>query len=309
MALSTPETKSKEEAVVTKAIAMHPKGRKKLQAVSLNDDDDALRVLVLGHTGSGKTFTLAEILQTLNFKGKPTKVFVASTDIGGNGLRSVKERLKQIDRLDLLSNLAWFHFRDYEDFASFTSNTDNLEVNGLPFWEFDPDLIAWDGVSNFQESLVWRYVMDLDPLSKDSTESRDAGIQAGQAEWGQIRKCCTLQIDQFVSLQNPNGKRVHKLVTCLLDDGKESKLTKETKQGPLIMGAARDYMGPAFDVILTAQALVPPGSKVPTYKYLCEFGAGKPLAKVRGAALPKELLDSADMKGLWEHLTKGKDAV
>ncbi len=288
---------------------MQPRGKKKLQSVSLNDDNDALKILMLGHTGSGKTFTMAEILQTLNYELQPTKIFVASTDIGGNGLRSVKERLKQLGRLDLLPNLAWFHFRDYEDFATFTTDANNIEVNGASFWDFNPDLIAWDGAANFQESHIWRYIMDLDPLAKDSTEVRDAGVQAGQAEWGQIRKCTTLQIDRFVSMQNPNGKQVHKLVTCLLDDGKESKLTKETKQGPLIMGAARDYMGPAFDLILTAQAVMPPGAKVPSFKYLCEFGAGKPLAKLRGVTLPKDMLDKADMKSLWEHLTASSKVV
>ncbi len=302
MAITLPETKSKEEAVVAKAVGMTLKGKKKLKAVSLDESQDAFRLLVVGHTGSGKTLTLAKALETKNDQGEPTKIFVASTDIGGDGLRTVKEYLKSIGRPDLLPNLAKYHFRDYEDFAAFTTDANNLEVNGKPFWEFNPDILAWDGVANFQESHVWRYIMSLDPLSRDSTESRDAGVQAGQAEWGQIRKTTTLQIDQFASLQNPNGKQVHKIVTCLLDSGKESKLTKETQQGPLIMGAARDYMGPAYDMIVTASGQTPPGAKEPTYKYTCQIG-GKYVAKMRGLLPPKDLLDKADFKGLWEFLT------
>lgn len=305
MALTNPLIKEKEEAIVAKTMAVVlPKGKKKLQAATLGDGQDDVKVLMLGQTGSGKTKCLSDILQTTNPDGTPTRIFVASTDIGGQGLRSVKDDLLTKGRQDLLANLKWFHFRDYESFAAFTSDPGCVEIDGKPFWDFDPNVLAWDGLANFQESHVWRYIMDLEPLAKDSTEVRDAGVQAGQAEWGQIRRVSILQTDLFVSLQHPTkGKPLHKLVTCLLDQGKESKLTKETTVGPLIMGAARDYIGPAFDVILTAQAQQAPGTKLANYRYSCQVG-GKFMAKIRGQQLPEEALKAADMKSLWEHLTK-----
>ncbi len=69
------------------------------------------------------------------------------------------------------------------------------------------------------------------------------------------------------------------------------------------MGAARDYIGPAFDVILTAQAKQAPGTKVTNYSYSCEIG-GKFTAKIRGQQLPQEAVKTADMKAIWQHLTK-----
>lgn len=303
MPITSPLVKEKEEAIVAKTMAIAlPKGKKKLQASTLGDGSDDIKILIQGHTGAGKTLTVSSLLRTTNPDGSPTRVFVASTDIGGQGLRSVKEDLLAKGLGHLMKNLKWFHFRDYETFAAFTSDPACVEIDGKPFWDFDPNVLVWDGLANFQESHVWRYIMDLEPLAKDSTEVRDAGVQAGQAEWGQIRRVTILQTDLFVSLQHlTKGKPLHKLVTVLMDDGKESKLTKETKQGPLIMGAARDYIGPAFDVILTARALQAPMAKVATYSYTCEVG-GKAIAKVRGQKLPEEPLRNADFKALWEHL-------
>ncbi len=305
MALSNPVVKEKEEAIVAKAMALPlPKGKKKLQATTLGEGCEDIKVLLLGHTGAGKTKCISDVLQTDNPDGTPTRVFVASTDIGGQGLRSVKDDLVARGLPERMKNLKWLHFRDYETFAAFTTDPSCVEIDGKPFWDFDANVLAWDGLANFQESMVWRYIMDLEPLAKESTESRDAGVQAGQAEWGQIRRISIQQLDLFVSLQHPiKGKPLNKLVTCLLDQGKESKLSKETTIGPLIMGAARDYIGPAFDVILTAQAKQAPGSKETKYYYSCDIG-GKFVAKIRGQKLPEELLAKADMKGIWEHLVK-----
>ncbi len=305
MPVTNPQVKDKEEAIIAKTMAVTlPKGKKKIKSASLADDDaDWFKILLQGQTGSGKTFAIVGLLQTLNRDGKPTKVYVASTDIGGNGLRSVKAELRNLGLEHLLDNVQWVEFSTYEEFSAFTTSPENtVEINGGSFWAWDPDVIVWDGASNFQESLAWRYVMDLDPIAKESSESRDAGIQAGIVEYGQLRRITILQIDRFMMIHNPNGKKIHKLTTVLLDDGKESKLTKETKQGPLIIGGARDYMGPAFDIIITTLASQPPGSKIPTYLYRCEIG-GKSVAKVRGQALPAEYMSKADMKGLWTYLT------
>ncbi len=306
MALTSQIVKDKEATVVAKTMAMPlPKGKKKLKSTSLADDaSEYVKALVQGNTGTGKSFTLAEIAQTETHAGTPTKIFVASTDIGGNGLKSVKDRLLAVGRSDLIANIEWVEFPDYKTFAAFTTNPDDVvEIQGKSFWEWDPDVIAWDGLANFQESHIWRYIMAMDALAKDSHETRDEGVQAGMAEWGQIRRCTILQIDQFIALHNPSGKKIHKLVTCLMDSGKESKLTHEVQKGPLIMGAARDYVGPAFDFILTAEALVKPGSKAPEFRYQCNVGSNV-MAKVRGAAIPPEVLAKADMKTIWEILTR-----
>jgi hypothetical protein len=295
-------TKDKEEQVVAKAISMPlAKGRPKLKVTSLDEDqDDWWKILIQGHTGSGKTMTAAGIAQCLNHDGNPNKIFVGSVDIGGQGLRSVKEHLVEIGRRDLLKNFRYAEFREYRDFAAFTSDPESIVQD---FWAWDPDVLFLDGLANFQESHIWRYIMSLDALADRPAETREEGVQAGQAEWGQIRRCTILQNDLFLTLHNPNGKRIHKVATCLLDDGKESKLTHEVKKGPLIMGAARDYIGPAYDAIITTQAMVKPGSKEPLFRYQCDVTSNT-IAKKRGSRIPEEVLASGDGKMLWEHLMK-----
>ena len=298
-------TKEREQAIVAKAVGMPLRAKKKLVASSLaSPESDWVKVLLQGHTGTGKTRSLADILRTLNREGKPTKVFAASTDIGGNGLRSVKEDLLASGEASLLQNLAWFEFSTYEDFAAFTTNPNVIEFQGKPLWDWDPDVLALDGLSNFQESHVWRYVLGIESISDKPTEAREEGIQAGLVEWGQIRRSTVLQVDQFVTLHNPNGKKVHKVVTVLMDDGKEDKITRETKRGPLIMGGARSYIGPCFDYILTTVASKKPGTKLVGYSYRCDIGNDSTVAKARGVRLPEEALARADMKTIWESLTQ-----
>jgi hypothetical protein len=296
-------TKDKEAEVIAKALrAPLPKGRAKLKPSSLgSSNDDSWKVFIQGHTGTGKTLVASKIAQCLNREGRHNKIFVASTDIGGNGLRSVKDDLVSAGRKDLLDNICYVEFRDYREFKAFTGDPESV-VEG--FWEWDPDVLFWDGLANFQESHVWRYILDLDPLADKPSEVREEGVQAGIAEWGQIRRCTILQNDLLLTLHNPNGKRIHKVTTCLLDDGKESKLTHEVKKGPLIMGAARDYIGPAYDAMITTTVFPPKaGSKEPQYRYQCDV-TSQWVAKKRGDRIPEEVLASGDGKLLWEHLMK-----
>jgi len=295
-----------ETEIKQAALKVAPKGKKSLKATTLVDTG-WYKLLLQGPTGSGKTRTVAEALQTVNVAGQPTKVFVASTDIGGNGLSSVRDRLQAVGREDLLANVCYVDFDDYETFAAFTSGTLVPEVDGKPLWEWDPDLLVHDGFANFQESHIWRYVMDIAPIAKDSTEARDEGVQASLVEWGQIRRCSLLCIDQFNRLKNPlTGKTPSKITTVLLDDGKEDKFTHETKRGPLVIGAARSYMPAAFDYIVTLKAITRPGSKTPEYSYTCDVG-GRAVAKQRGGEfrkLPEAAMKGADFKTLWQFLTQ-----
>lgn len=303
-----------EQEIKQAALKVAPKGRKKLQAKNLGAEADVAKVLVQGPTGSGKTRLLAEVLQTKDpATGRHPRIYVASTDIGGNGLRSVKDRLLAVQRADLLANIEYTDFQDYETFAGFLAGTLVPEIStGVDLWEWAPDVIVQDGFSNFQESHVWRYILDLEPLAKDSIEIRDAGVYAGQQEWGQIRKATTLCVDGFLRLNNPRtGAVPHKIVTVLMDDGKEDKITHENKRGPLVLGAARSYIQAAFDMILTTRAISKPGAKGPEYSYQCEVG-GPSVAKFRGnesRRLPVEALKGADFRTIWEFLTQPPAAV
>jgi len=299
------KTVAAEASIKAAALKVAPRAKRVLLAKSL--DEDVTKTLLQGHAGVGKTRALAEVMQTKLTDGRNPRVFVASTDIGGNGLRTVKDRLLAVGRADLLPNIVYTDFQNYEDFSGFFTGALVPQVSATQnLWQWDPDVVCQDGLANFQESHVWRYVMSTTPLAKESTDVRDEGIYAGQAEWGQIRKVTTLSLDMFLRLANPlTGKVPNKIVTVLMDNGKEDKITNDTKKGPLILGAARSYITAAFDYIVTLKAVTLPGSKVPTYSYDCNIG-GTNVAKARGGEfckLPAEALAKANFQELWTAMT------
>lgn len=293
-----------EAEIKATALKLPIRIKKTLAAKSLAEESFK-KFLLQGHTGTGKTRTIAEVLQTLNSRGKPTKVFVASTDLGGSGLGSVKDRLLAVGRADLLPNVVEVDFDDFETFDGFVRGALVPTVGNQTLWQWGPDVLVHDGFSNFQESHVWRYVLAIESISSKADEARTEEVQAGQVEWGQIRRCSLLAIDLFNRLKNPlTGDTPSKIVTVLLDDGKEDKFTHETKKGPLVIGATRSYMAAAFDYILTTKAITKPGSKVPEYSYTCDVGGGS-LSKQRGGEfnkIPEAALKGADFKTIWETL-------
>lgn len=298
-----------EIKAAAKPILVRPAGAKRpLVAKTLDDvSGNFKKFLLQGNSGTGKTRTLAEVLQTKNAVGEANRVFVASTDLGGHGLATVSDRLQAVGRPELLANLAWVDFDDFDTFDSFVRGALVPTVGGKSLWEWNPDVLCHDGFANFQESHVWRHVMGIAPDGA-ATESREEGVQASQREWGWVRRDSLLAIDLFLRLHNPlSGKKLSKIITVLMDDGKEDKFTHETKKGPLVIGAARSYMPAGFDYVITLKALTKPGSKTPDYSYTCDVG-GNVVSKQRGGEFlrfPEAAMKTADFKVLWETLVGG----
>src|SRR5476651_2759315 len=102
-----------EADIKAAALKTPSRSKLKLEARTLADPLGTFKkVLLQGNTGTGKTRTLAEVLQTVNRDGRPTRVFVASTDIGGSGLSTVEDRLRAVGRPELLSNIVNVDFDD-----------------------------------------------------------------------------------------------------------------------------------------------------------------------------------------------------
>lgn len=297
--LSQPLTSPGEKAIVAKAAIAARPGKKKLSA-SILADDSAIwyKILALAHSGRGKSRAIADLLRA------GLRIVVCDTDIGGNGLSSVREDLKRTGEEALMQNLAFFEFSDYSTFGGFMDDPTILEIDGKNIWDWNPDVLAWEGFANWQEDHVTNEVLEMGGIAKEDSELREAGLWAERTDWGAIRRATLKGLNRFLRIHNPNGKKIHKYVTCLMDDGKQDKFTKETKTGPLIMGASRAYLQPAFDLILRMDAEKKPGVKDIVYSYKCDI-TGETVAKKRG--LPVDSTEPADMLKLWNKIT-GKSA-
>lgn len=221
---------------------------KRPQAKKLSDTSDRyIKLGLYGDYGTGKTFALADLIEKYGLK-----VLVLSTDIGGDGLNSLIAELKRRGRSDLVdTHVRNLTLDNYDDVADFLQNPEEFFPE---IYEWDPDLIAWDGFSNFQQNHVSDYVMTLDTVF-----TREGDLNT-QKYWGEIRSATSKNLNRFFYMSNTRtGRRWHKFVTMLVTDvGKEEKLLEATTEAerqkvkkevkaPYIQGSAAKLLGPAFD--------------------------------------------------------------
>jgi hypothetical protein len=266
------------------------------QEYSLNaEGDDPVKLMLFGSIGSGKSFFIVGML----LEGE--RVFVLSTDFGGNGLVSVKNELKRLGRLDLLKNLRGVDLATYEDLADFWDAPLEFAPTIL---EFDPTVFMWEGASAFNIDMLDEYILTMAPGAEKSGELRHAGFTHTTQDWQGMKRGTMRQFRRAISFTLPNGKRMHKIVTAHESKMQNNELTNRTEKGPLIQGSARDLIGGGFDVVL--QCLKEEKGEDIVYKYRAVGASDKLAVKNRGFAI-KGVME-ADPQKVWRILTN-KDPV
>lgn len=272
-----------------------------------NADTTYLKIIAFGNSGTGKTKAIGDFLRL------GMKVFVIATDVGGSGLSTVKLDLASTGEGHLLANLAEFEFTDYEQVVSFIDNPGNLDVilhdgTVTPLLSWDPDLIAWEGFSNFQNTWLRDYVLSMQPGTKGSSELRNEGLRAEIQDWDAIKAGTNSRLDKFLRMHNPvTGKKIHKYVTCHENEPRENTLTGDVQRDPMISGGARKNFGAGFDVVLqTIKSKTRTKDGKPTYQYNIDSDAV--LTKSRGFVFPSTKID-ANMRELWVSLVAQLAAV
>lgn len=239
------------------------------------------RLLGFGHSGVGKTTAIIAFLEM------GMKVFVLSTDVGGDGLNTVRNALAA--RPELLANLMYIHIDDYEPLDAFLE--DPVTLGGPVYAAFEPDVQVWDGYTGFQMHHVEEYV------DGDSSISE---LQFDIPTWGKIRRASLRELARFMKLRTPSGRKVHKYVTCLESKPKENDLTGERRKAPLIQGTAGSIVEAAFDLIIEMRL-----NEKKEFEYRC-IGTSGIAAKSRGYRL--NAVEPGDMKKLWAKLTGASNA-
>lgn len=289
-----------------KAVSAKPKSEKKTKILPFKKLSDPqsqwLKLLLYGHSGSGKTYFIVGLLRA------GLKVLVISTDLGGNGLNSVVNALKDSGEKALLENIFNADLSTYEEISDFIDDPEDLFPE---IYNLDIDMVVWDGFSGYQQVQLADYIGNMTPSKSDAnskgvSEARESGLQFETQDWGMVRNGTLRPLNKFLSLHNKKtGKLWNKLVTCLESAPVDDKLTKETYKGPLVQGAARSLMAPAFDLIFETKVKTVKDAEESRreYSFLC-VGHDKLLAKNRGYNV--DPVEVGDSQKLWAKLMEKK---
>lgn len=254
----------------------------------IRDGDDIgsnwVKICLYGATASGKTHVIIGLL----LAGE--RVFVVSTDFGGSGLQTVKQWFKDNpEHAHLKANLKEIEFQKFEDGQAFLKAPFQFAPKLV---ELNPTVLFWDGFTGWQQNLAEEHIEDGNSARKAAIADFDLDTK----NWAQVAHATMWPLNDFLKIQHPDGRTIHKIVTCAEDDGKEDKQTGQSPVGPLLHGVSRKMLQLSFDVIArTKKDYDLTGSKV-TYKYVTD-GDSRSVTKSRGFGLSS--IEEADGLKFW----------
>ena len=293
------------KAPVRRAITPPKAGR-----VKSGDDPGALglKLLAFGAAGTGKTLTLAHALNM------GYKVFTLITDIGGSGNLTVRNWMRNVFKNpEALKNLRELELKSYQEVDEFLKDP---TIYYPEIYDWDPDFIAWDSFSGFQQIDLQQFVGDMTPQrsegnTKGVSEQRDSGLMMDQQDWGMVRNATVRMMDKFMALNNPvTGKVWHKIVMCHENSrvkSDQSGVTVRDIKEPLLQGAGGKIVVGAFDLILRTYAKTAKDDDETSdgngrsYWYTIEPGQNV-IAKNRGFQIPANM--PGNFTSLWESLAE-----
>jgi hypothetical protein len=211
-----------------------------------NESDGTAAIMLFGPQGTGKTFAIVSLLL------RGLKVLVVSTDIGGSGTSSVKLAMRRQGKADLLKNLVDIELNSYDEVQEFIDKPTTFFPE---IYEFDPDFVAWDTFSGFQQIDIAEKIAETMPARKDGqvSEARETGLQFEQTDWGMIRNATVRTLSKFLSMHNTKtGKVWYKLVTAheAIKQVQGQSGTFIEKREPMLQGAGGKIILGAFDLII-----------------------------------------------------------
>lgn len=264
---------------------------------SKGSEDNLSGVLVYGDWGVGKTFLLTEAI----LRGK--NIFVVTTELGRNGLRTIREELKKLGKADLFDNQVYSWEPEsgsagYEQMQAFIQS-DYMEKQ-LDGWK--PDIDVWEGISTFQINDVDEYVLMMESKEMKDSELRDAALVSSRQDWAAIKRG-TLRTLGLWTNKKWYGQKVHKFATMDEEVKEEEVVGIPVKRiRPYLQGAAAKMVAKPFDLILRVHTKRDPKNPKDPYKryYTTHDPTGKVSVKKRGLVLPDEF--EADPGLVWDAL-------
>lgn len=308
LAASTAQSsKDIEKEFVGKAGRVLPSPRR--NRVKSGDDNAAyaLNFLLYGPYGSGKTLSALGPLKA------GMKVLFVVTDLGDNGVSSIKLALKNEGLTHLASNYKVVSLNDYDEVVAFLTEPAEFFPD---IYEWNPDFIFWDGFSYFQQTDLMQKAgedikesndINLDKGSREKEVStlRAEGTKFELADYAVVRNLTVRVIKAFCRLHNKKtGKLWHKIITCqeaLKSKGADAGGGFIDSASPLLTGAGGVLMCGAFDLIIRTKDAGKDG-----YTYTISKDASA-VTKNRGFNLPKTM--PGDFSAVWNQVCKDLDLV
>jgi len=284
----------------------HRKGQK------LSDTQvDYIKMMWFGLAGSGKTHLIGQFVRDLGMK-----VAIISTDIGDSGHLTIKNDLIAAGKQQLLDNVYLLSLEGWAEVSDFLRNPYKYDPG---MWDFNPDILAWDGFSGFQQVDISEYIGDMQPAEKgdgstrERSDFRESGLQFEQADWGAVRNATVRSADKFLGIGNPSGKPLHKILTCHeavaykpVDSNKKhgpQQVVESYK--PLLQGSGGTMILGGFDLIMRTKVKtrITDNDGAKREYFLITAGTENLVAKNRGFDLEPTIPASAIY--LWERVQKG----
>lgn len=298
-----PLTAAKEEAPAGPRVLTNPKGPR-VRKLS-EEAATTFKGLLFGPTGSGKTYAVKGLLE------HGFKVLVISTDMGGDGLVTVKVALRREGKIHLLANCTSIVLTNYDEVAAFLDRPESIYPS---IYDEQIDWLVWDGFSSFQQTILSDKIGAMTPErtgNKEVSDARDSGLQLELQDWGMVKTGTIRNLDKFLKMHNrKTGQVWHKLVTCLeglksikSGTGAQTTTTYVDAKEPMLQGSAAKLIGPAFDLILNTRIAATKDEESPrTFTYVCAGHDTLAGAKTRGLVLNP--VEPGDFYLLWEKIAE-----
>lgn len=295
------------EGAVT-SIAKMPSG------AFLGEEDPSVKIALFGPPGSGKTRVIVDLL----LLGE--RLFVVSSDPGGNGLATVRNELKRLKRLDLLKNIFYVDVTEFVPMVALWN--DPYKHYGDALKKLDPTIAMWEGFSSFQVQSIDEYVMP-DQLRPEK------GGDDKYDYWDKVRRASMRVHGKFLAARGRvvvDGKYVtevddetgesyyvtypwHHILTCHEQEAQDANSQQKRKASPdrpWVQGQASKMIEAAYDLIIQTsldedEFDFASGTTKLVYKYRVSAPSKETRVKSRGYDLPSEF--PASMSRVWKEVT------
>lgn len=261
----------------------------------INEERKKCNIMLFGDGGTGKTFMVVGLLQA------GLKVFGIGTDFGNNGFITIYNYFyDHPEEAHLLDNFIEITL-DADGLMEFARRPEDVVIEladgtKTNIYDFNPDVIFWDGVSSWQMTELEARICGLNDFLREDSDFKD---------WRSTQNGTLFPMMRIMKLEGKDGKPWSKIMTFASEKSPKYEKTEfkdakgapvravvsgSNKNGPMLHTKVRDLSIFGFDLCMetSVQDL---GNKK-TFYYTSN--SSEKLVKSRGWNLPDTPINVTD---------------